>query len=350
MILNHWPSLQPDEALAKIVAAAMIGLFAISALLATRININEFSMHHFYKNRLVRCYLGASRGRRRRPNAWTGFDPQDDLPLKNLCADAAYFGPFPIVNTAINLNSGSELATQERKAGSFFYTPLYCGFTPESSQEDQRQVDIGRLSKHGYRSTNEYSGKGGPHIGSAMADLRSGGQSQHGFSHFRSGRASCSRSSTSGSGGGWATRARIKRRGGLDLCSRSGTFSRSSSGRRTTDPATSIFPTAATSITSVSTSWCARRCRFIIIGDGEQDPGLNCGSLAAAIRKCQTDFGVTIDIDIRGIQEKNGLSGAHCVVGTIEYPEQDATGAAPWLDDRNRTGAPSGCCSISRRA
>src|SRR5262249_25666466 len=72
-----------------------------------------------------------------------------------------------------------------------------------------------------------------------------------------------------------------------------------------------------------------RRCRLIIIGDGEQDPGLNFGSLAGAIRECQTDFGVTVDLDLRSIQETNGLSRAHCVMGAIAYPEPDPTGIRP---------------------
>ena len=37
----------------------------VTAIASSRININEFSLHHFYKNRLVRCYLGASKSRRR---------------------------------------------------------------------------------------------------------------------------------------------------------------------------------------------------------------------------------------------------------------------------------------------
>ena len=78
-----------------------------------------------------------------------------------------------------------------------------------------------------------------------------------------------------------------------------------------------------------------RRCRFIIIGDAEQDAELTFGALAGAIRKCQTDFGVTIDLDLHSIQETNGLSRAHCVMGTIRYPELDPSGT---LDSDFGTG------------
>ena len=66
----------------------VFGLAVVSALMcliaSRRININEFSIHHFYKNRLVRAYLGASNNRRRQPNALTGFDATDDFPISHL--------------------------------------------------------------------------------------------------------------------------------------------------------------------------------------------------------------------------------------------------------------------------
>jgi hypothetical protein len=66
-----------------------------------------------------------------------------------------------------------------------------------------------------------------------------------------------------------------------------------------------------------------RRCRYIIVGDGEQDGDLTFGSLGGAIRKCRADFGVEIAIDPRPIRLTAGRSTTHCVVGTITYPETD---------------------------
>jgi hypothetical protein len=47
------------------------------------ININKFSLHSMYRNRLIRAYLGASRldqyGVKRTPNLLTGFDPDDNV-------------------------------------------------------------------------------------------------------------------------------------------------------------------------------------------------------------------------------------------------------------------------------
>src|SRR5205823_4686061 len=59
----------------------VVGLVLMSIFVSWRIGVNEFSMHHFYKNRLVRCYLGASRWQVRKADWFTGFDSNDDVPL-----------------------------------------------------------------------------------------------------------------------------------------------------------------------------------------------------------------------------------------------------------------------------
>ena len=76
---------------------AGIILAIASLLLSRRVDVNDFSLHHFYRNRLLRCYLGASNPKRT-PQPFTGFDPDDDLPLKELASN--YPGPYPILNAA----------------------------------------------------------------------------------------------------------------------------------------------------------------------------------------------------------------------------------------------------------
>ena len=104
--------------LVAVFVAAIVCLF-----LAWRVDLNEFSMNLFYRNRLVRCYLGASR-KPRNPNPFTGFDPSDDLVFSSFQSAHNYSGPFPIVNTTLNLVKGQNLAWQERKSESFVITPL----------------------------------------------------------------------------------------------------------------------------------------------------------------------------------------------------------------------------------
>jgi hypothetical protein len=59
--------------------------FALLGLAMSRIvDLNRFSMHAMYRDRLVRAYLGASRGAARAPDEFTGFDPADNLPMFEL--------------------------------------------------------------------------------------------------------------------------------------------------------------------------------------------------------------------------------------------------------------------------
>ena len=48
-----------------------------------------------------------------------------------------------------------------------------------------------------------------------------------------------------------------------------------------------------------------RRCRYIIVGDAEQDGDFTFGGLGSAIRRCRADFGVEIDIDISAISRRS---------------------------------------------
>lgn len=108
-----------------------VGLVLISAATARAINANKFSLHSIYRNRLIRAYLGAS-NERRNPNAFTGFDPEDNIEMHRLTSHTPSDGWSPakllhIVNIALNLVKSDKLAWQERKAESFTVSPLHVG-------------------------------------------------------------------------------------------------------------------------------------------------------------------------------------------------------------------------------
>jgi Patatin-like phospholipase len=63
-----------------IMALLAVLLLAASLL----INLNKFSLHAAYRIRIVRTFLGASRGSERRPNPFTGFDPLDNVQMHEL--------------------------------------------------------------------------------------------------------------------------------------------------------------------------------------------------------------------------------------------------------------------------
>ena len=60
-------------------------LFGVGLLLSWLMNLNYFSLHAGYRNRLIRAFLGASRPPgQRKPNPFTGFDPSDNMSMHEL--------------------------------------------------------------------------------------------------------------------------------------------------------------------------------------------------------------------------------------------------------------------------
>ena len=58
-------------------------LLCLSLLFSERFDLNTFGLNQFYRNRLVRCYLGATRWQpgKRHPHRFTEFDNGDDIEL-----------------------------------------------------------------------------------------------------------------------------------------------------------------------------------------------------------------------------------------------------------------------------
>jgi hypothetical protein len=137
-----------------IVAAVLLGVMLVAGYY---INVNRFSLHALYRNRLIRAFLGAGRGNRRRPDGFTGFDDNDNFCVAELWRgrsnDPRSWHPFHVINIALNLASSRRLAWQQRKAMSFAATPLFCG-----------TADLG------YRRTRDYGNPDrGISLGTAMA-------------------------------------------------------------------------------------------------------------------------------------------------------------------------------------
>lgn len=108
----------------------IIVLAGIGALMGFFVNINKFSLHATYRERLIRSYLGASRAEERlkTANSFTGLDGKDNVEMKELLQR-----PFHVVNMTLNLANSQNLRWQNRKAESFTATALYCG---SSNMED----------------------------------------------------------------------------------------------------------------------------------------------------------------------------------------------------------------------
>jgi Patatin-like phospholipase len=116
-------------------------------LMGHYININKFSLHGMYRDRLIRAYLGAS-GNRNDANKFTGFAETDNLQMSQL---QPALKPFHVLNMALNLVHGRRLAWQQRKAESFTVSPLYTGHCTL-----------------GYRPSSKYGGTDGISLGTAI--------------------------------------------------------------------------------------------------------------------------------------------------------------------------------------
>jgi hypothetical protein len=314
----------------------------IIAILPLRLNINEFSMHHFYKNRLVRCYLGASR-EDRQPNRLTGFDPHDDFPISTLLPsdpELSYRGPYPIINCALNLNTGSELAKQERRGASFVFTPRYCGFDPPHSKEDRAvTARTGDLNAEGYRATPGYMEPRGPGLGTAVAISGAAANPNAGYH-------------TSAPLAFLMTILNVRLGWWLGNPRRDGPSARPGPMNALLSLLSELFAQSNGRSRYVNVSdgghfenlglyeLVRRRCRYIIVSDSEADPTLGFEGLGGAIRKCRADFGVEITINPEPIRLAGGRSRSHCVVGTITYPETEAGFAADSCG-REETTAPA---------
>ncbi len=103
--------------------AILFGSLLLFGLLMSRtVPVNRFSLHGMYRQRLIRTFLGASR-RDRKPNAFTGFDSQDDMRVHDL-ADVR---PLHVINTTLNAVESTHVGRHEKKAQSMTFSPLHVG-------------------------------------------------------------------------------------------------------------------------------------------------------------------------------------------------------------------------------
>ena len=308
-------------------------LLAAGIILAWRVDINEFSMHHFYKNRLVRCYLGAS-NENRQPNDFTGFDAQDDLRLARLKAipdkdpDTPYLGPYPILNTTLNLSAGEQLAWQERKGTSFILSPCFCGFDTEgwASSRAKKKRPSGephrseKLLPAGYRKTSGYTHKDGPFLGTSVSISGAAANPNQGYN--TSPMVAFLMTMFDVRLGWWLGNPR------RDVAWRlsSPTFGLaallSELVGMTNDTAPFVNLSDGGHFDNMGLyELVRRRCSFILLCDAEQDPEFKFEGLGSAIRKCRIDFGACVEIDTSLIRPGKGgkPSGNHCAVGSIVY-------------------------------
>ena len=314
--------------LAATAALAALGIFA------WRIDINEFSMNHFYKNRLVRCYLGATNPMRQDTDPDTGFCPSDDFRLSYLFT-ANYAGPLPIVNTALNLGPSSDLDVQERRAASFFFTPLHAGFTLPEKTRLALNVTEGSGSERavGFRPTSSFQNEseGGIHLGTAVAI--SGAAASPNMGYHTSSAVAFLMTLFNVRLGWWVPHpARASWKQPAPLFSFKYLI-RELFGFAGLDSDFVYLSDGGHFENLAVYELLRRRCRFIMVLDGEQDGDFAFGGLGGLIRKARTDFQCEIDLDPEQIARRTpeGFSHSHCAVGKLRYCDTNEEGYLLYL-------------------
>jgi hypothetical protein len=314
-------SVPPDRPLVDTGAdlAVIITLAFFAAGVSFVINVNRFSLHGVYRNRLIRAFLGAARERSygdrpaRKPQPFTGFDQNDNLPLARLWQrpqPQVERRLFPVLNIALNLVGGSNLAWQERKAESFTTTPLHCGSL-----------------RTGFRRTGDYGGmKNGLSLGTAMAI--SGAAVSPNMGYHSSPLVGFVMTLFNVRLGWWLGNPRA-----TDRTVRSdgpyfgvGAVLRELFGL-TTDDARYVYLSDGGHFENLGLyEMVRRRCHFILVSDAGQDPRAHFEDLGNAVRKIWIDFGVRIEFEALHIEGRTEppTPGLDCAIAVIRYRDPGA--------------------------
>ncbi len=322
--------------------AALFLLFVIVGVLMSRaISTNKFSLHYFWRNRIIRAYLGASHDARK-PNPFTGFDTYDNINMHEMRPrqpGSPIEGPdlpkdeitekklLHVLNFALNLAGSKELTSQERKAASFTVSPLHAG-----------------THLLGYRKAFEYgrqpyNGKQGISLGTSVAI--SGAFASPNMGYMMSSPVVRFIMTLFNVRFGWWLGNPGK--AGDDGLPFGKTYDRDS-------PRLSMIPIfqEALGLTDDQAGYVylsdgghfenlglyemvLRRCRVVVIGDGSSDERYTFQSLGLAIRQIRIDLGVPIDFEAFHITGRSADGkGAYCAIGKIRYSCVDGSS---WDED-----------------
>ncbi len=295
-------------------------------IFAWRVDINEFSLNAFYRHRLARCFLGASRNPendKRKPHPFTGFDAKDDIKLAELLDEHKIpQGPLHIINCALNLGGSSDLSLHTRHSNIFTLSPLYSGSSYPIKKQDGTVV--GTI---GYIKTKSYGGKEAqPTLGQAISV--SGAAASPNSGYHTSGPVAFLLTLFNARLGWWfpnpskSARYEPSPRFSLRYMLRElfGCANEKSKFLAVSDGG--HFENLA------AYELIKRKCKVIIISDCECDPHLQLEGLSTLIRMCKVDNLAEIDIDTRAIRLQSGIDWSHnrWIVGEIKYKNNNIAG------------------------
>jgi len=315
--------------------AALLGTaaaaFAVWLALGYAVDLNEFSMNAFYRNRLVRCYLGASNSDRD-PEPTTNFDPRDDLVLADVVQeqrDGNDMRPlFPLVGSALNLIDTKQLDWQDRKAASFCLTPGYCGYIPPPSHADAGPVGDGEPAIAA-TATPDPNREGKPPPNPIAASLTlgdavaiSGAAVSPNMGYHSSPAVTLLLALFDARLGWWLPNPNLRRNAAADVPRFSGWWLISEMLGLTNEYGRLVYLSDGGHFENLGIyELVRRRCEFILCVDASADPNRDFADLGDAIQKCRIDFGVEIEIDTSDLRVREDKLSRSCfTTGDIKYP------------------------------
>ncbi len=331
----HWYIL--SEVKIEVILLVFVLCIISVLLLGYRVDINEFSLNAFYRSRLIRCYLGATRFRKnqRQPHYFTGFDEKDDLMMAELIDSNKIQPPtglVHIVNCALNLGGSSDLSLHTLHSAIFTLTPLRCGSSFNS--EDHLGYRGGGEKEIGYIPTNIYGGKDNqPTLGQAISISGAAASPNMGYhtspvmaflmTYFNARLGwwfpNPDKSSTEKPSPNFSLFYLLREL--LGIANEKSEFLAISDGGHFENLAVYEL--------------IKRKCEVIIASDGECDPDLQFEGLGRLIRMCEVDLDTKINIDVSSIQSDTDSfwSENRYVIGQIDYSKNNKTGGPKtgWL-------------------
>lgn len=296
-----------------------LGLLGIAVAIAYLTNLNKFSLHAMYRDRLIRAYLGASNSDRKE-NRFTGFDEGDNVRMHRLWSPKNSKKLLHVVNVALNLVHGKKLAWQDRKATSFTVSPLHCGSFENGI---------------GYRKTKTesggYGGDDGISLGTSITI--SGAAASPNMGYHSSPVVTFILTLLNVRLGAWL--GNPGRKGdhtfylGYPRLSIRPILSEAFG--LTDDTSPYVYLSDGGHFENLGLyEMVLRRCHYIVVSDAGQDPNCSFADLGEAVRKIRIDLGISIDfsesISIYPRRDEPNEAGRYAAVGRIRYSMVDGGG------------------------
>lgn len=258
------------------------------------INVNQSSLHSFYRDRLSKLYL-------LRGGPADQLEHNDSLYLSEL-NQAGSYGPYHIINSVLNLQGSSIESLRGREADFFFFSRNYCGssYTGYCRTEQLEAAD-----KH-------------LNLGTAMAISAAAAAPNMGQSTIRS--LIFVLTLLNIRLGYWLPNPRFVRSGTRIGKPWALYLWREATGSLTPDKSLVNVSDGGHIENLAVYEMLRRRCKTIVCIDGEQDKGYHFHGLINLIRVARIDLGIEINFDLNDLKpDTQGLCRQHIAIGRIIY-------------------------------